>query len=132
MIVELPLSVFFFYTVALEIHGNEHPLLVGLESVILCSTHLRVTKMEWLLVGLDFSLAVSQTQEVSLSLDLTSVSLDGAMLKCKVATTYGGVYEKTITTAVKGISLMRIPSLNYLTHFHCQQLKLPFFCSKKH
>ncbi len=59
--------------------------------------------MEWLLVGFDFAVEASQTQEVSLSLDLTSDSLDGAMFKCRATSPSGGVYEETITIAVKGI-----------------------------
>ncbi len=86
---------------ALEIRGNERPLIVGLEPVIRCSTHLSVTKMEWLLVGIDFALETSHTQEISLPLDLSSDGLDGAMFKCR-ATTSSGVYEETITIAVKG------------------------------
>ncbi len=101
--VSLLLFILLFHTVALEVHGNERPLLVGLEPVIRCSTHLRATKLEWLLVGLDFTFAVSHTQEVSLSLELLSDSLDGAMFKCRAATLSGAVYEETITIAVKGI-----------------------------
>ncbi len=97
------LHVLLFYITALEVHGNEHPLLIGLEPVIRCSTHLTVTKMEWLLVGIDFALKTSQTQEVSLPLDLTSDGLDGVMFKCRATTPSGGVYEETITIAVKGI-----------------------------
>ncbi len=75
--------------------------MVGFEPVIRCSTHLRVTKMEWLLVGFDFALETSHMQEISLPLDLTSDGLDGAMFVCR-ATTSTGVYEETITIAVKG------------------------------
>ncbi len=94
-----------FHITALEVQGNDNPLLVGLEPGIRCSTHLRVTKMEWLLVGLDFVLAVSHNQEVSLPLHVTSAGLDGAVFKCRATTSYGGVYEETITIAVKGIFL---------------------------
>ncbi len=93
------------YDTALEVDGNERPLLVGLDPVIRCSTHLTVTKMEWLLVGFDFALEASRNQELYLPLDLTSDGLDGAMFKCRATTVSHGVYEETITIAVKGISL---------------------------
>ncbi len=54
-------------------------------------------------MGFDLSLEASHSPEVSLSRNLTSDGLDGAMFKCRATTPAGGVYEETITIAVKGI-----------------------------
>ncbi len=100
----LCMPVLFFNCTALDIHGYERPLIVGLDPVIKCSTRLNVTQLEWFLEGFDTALETSTTQDVSLPLDLTSDGLDGAMFRCRATTHTNGVYEKTITFAVKGMT----------------------------
>ena len=76
-------------------------MIVGQTAVLNCSTQLDVTKMEWTIVGLGFPVAASYTQEVVLTLELSSTGLDGAMFTCR-ATTAAGNEDCTVTIYVKG------------------------------
>ena len=84
--------------------GHETLLLVGLSRNITCTTHLNVTKMEWIVVGLP-GLAEKREdggKSIILPLKPTSTGLDEAKFTCRVTTVKGKTFEKTITTRVQG------------------------------
>ncbi len=88
----------------LYVTGHEKPIVVGLKWTIDCSTHLNVSKMEWILVGIRDD-PVEQTtilQSLPLTLSPRSVGLNGAMFTCRVVTAGGKIFEETVTIQVKG------------------------------
>ena len=84
--------------------GYESPLMVGVSREIICSTHLEVTKMEWLLVGVVEPVEQREDggQNLTLVLNPTDTELDGANYTCRVTTETGEILEETITIEVKG------------------------------
>lgn len=84
--------------------GHETPVLVGLSRDITCTSHLNVTKIEWILVGVAETVERREDGEQSLILPLnpTSTGLDGTRFICRVTTAKGKKFEKTITVHVKG------------------------------
>ena len=79
-------------------------LMVGVSREIICSTHLEVTKMEWLLVGVVEPVEQREDggQNLTLVLNPTDTELDGANYTCRVTTETGEILEETITIEVKG------------------------------
>ena len=69
-----------------------------------CSTHLEVTKMEWLLVGVAEPAEQSEDggQNLTLVLDPTDTELDGATYTCMVTTKAGNVFQDSFVLEVKG------------------------------
>jgi len=88
---------------AVEIHGHEKPIVVGLTEEIHCSTHLNATKMEWFLVGVDDPLEISYGQHLTLTIDAKTTGLNGAMFTCRVTDVEGDQYEESVTVTVKGL-----------------------------
>ena len=89
---------------AVEIVGHDTPVLVGLSRDINCTSHLNVTKMEWILVGVGETVEKREDGGRSLALPVkpTNTGLDGTRFTCRVTTVTGKVFEKTITVHVKG------------------------------
>ncbi len=94
----------FFYA-GLYITGHKRPIIVGLKRTINCSTHLNVTMMKWILVGIrdDPVEETTNSQSLPLTLSPRSIGLNGAMFTCRVLTTAGKIFEETITIQVKGM-----------------------------
>ena len=90
------------FLTAVEIHGHEKPIVVGLTEEIHCSTHLNATKMEWFLVGVDDPLEISYGQHLTLTIDAKTTGLNGAMFTCRVTDVEGDQYEESVTITVKG------------------------------
>ena len=91
------------FLTAVEIHGHEKPIIVGLTEDIHCSTHLNATKMEWFLVGVDEPLEKSYGRHLTLTIDAKSTGLNGAMFTCQVTDVEGNKYEESVTVTVKGL-----------------------------
>ena len=91
-------------TLALEVSGHESPVIVGLTRSVICSTHLEVMKMEWLLVGVAEPMEQSEDggQNLTLPINPTDTGLDGTKFTCKLTTVTGKVFEETVTIEVKG------------------------------
>ena len=91
-------------SLALEVTGHESVVLVGLPRDINCSTHLEVTRMEWVLAGVSDPVEEREDggQSLTLSLNPTDTGLDGAVFTCKVTTARGKTFQETITIEVKG------------------------------
>ena len=91
-------------TIGLYVSGSEKPIIVGHSRMINCSSHLNVSLLEWILVGIqdDPVEKTMDTQSLTLTVSPEGVGLDGTMFTCR-ATTYGGrVFEETVTIQVKG------------------------------
>lgn len=88
----------------MTITGHETPLIIGLPRNIICtwSGEINVTKIEWILAGVDDFTAHSATNTNTLELFPDDSGLDGAIFLCKVTTTNGNQYEERITVKVKG------------------------------
>ena len=88
----------------MEIYGHETPVLVGLSRDITCTSHLNVTKMEWILVVVAETVEEREDGGQSLTLPLrpTNTGLDGTRFTCRVTTATGKVFEKTVTIHIKG------------------------------
>ena len=99
----MPLSHLHLFLTAVEIHGHEKPIIVGLTEDIHCSTHLNATEMEWFLVGVDEPLEKSYGRHLTLTIDAKSTSLNGAMFTCRVTDVDGDQYEQSVTITVKGL-----------------------------
>ena len=71
---------------------------------ISCSTHLEVTKMEWLLVGVAEPLEQRKDggQNLTLVLNPTDTELDRENYTCRVTTKAGSVFQDFFTLEVKG------------------------------
>ena len=87
----------------MEVHGHEKAIIIGLEEKIYCSTHLNATRMEWFLVGVDNKpvKADLDEQQLTLTIDTSSIGLNGAMFTCRVTDVEGKEYEETVTITVK-------------------------------
>ena len=95
-----PMTIF----VALEVHGHEKIVYVGLQRSVECSTHLEVTKMEWLLMGVAEPVGKrgDEGQNLTLVLNPTDTELDGANYTCRVTTKAGNVFQRSVSLVVKG------------------------------
>ena len=84
--------------------GHESAILVGLSVNINCSTHLQVTRLEWLQVGVADPVEEREDggQLLVLPLSPNTTELNGTMFVCRVTSISGYSYEKTITVTVKG------------------------------
>ena len=89
---------------ALEISGHETPVIVGLSRSINCSTHLEVTRMEWVVVAVGNAVEVDEDggQSLVLPISPTTTGLDGAEFTCKITTARGKIFSETITVEVEG------------------------------
>ena len=89
---------------AVEVHGHDKTIIVGLEDKIYCSTHLNATRMEWFLVGVDDKPVEADLdeQQLTLTIDAQTTGLNGAMFTCRVTDVEGKQYEETVTITVKG------------------------------
>ena len=99
----MPLSHLILFLTAVEIHGHEKPIVVGLTEDIHCSTYLNATEMEWFLVGVDEPLEKSYGRHLTLTIDAKTTSLNGAMFTCRVTDVDGDQYEQSVTITVKGL-----------------------------
>ena len=72
----------YLVTLALEVSGHESPVIVSLIRSVICSIHLEVTKMEWLLVGVAEPVEQREDggQNLTLLINPTNTGLDGAKL----------------------------------------------------
>lgn len=89
---------------AVEIHGHDKVIIVGLKGKIYCSTYLNATRMEWFLVGVEDSKPVEadlDEQQLILTIDAKNAALNGDMFTCRVTDVEGNQYEETVTTRVK-------------------------------
>ena len=79
-------------------------MLVGLSRDIICTTHISVTKMEWILVGVTEPVEKEEDgrQSLILPLEPTNTGLDGARFTCRITTVKGKIFEQTVTVEVKG------------------------------
>ena len=93
----------YFPSVAVEIRGHEKLFIVGLMGDINCSTILNSTSMVWLLVGVDECLEKSYNQHLTLTIDVKTTGLNGAMFTCRVTSVEGNKYEESVTIRVKGL-----------------------------
>ena len=104
----------------MEVSGHENPVIVGLSSRIKCTTYLNVTRMEWVLVGVD---PVEERndggQELDLSLKPDSTGLNGAMFICRVTTTRGKVFEEPVILKVKGKTYNYTHSTYFNSSYMC-------------
>ena len=91
----------FFSLAAVEIHGHDKPILVGLVGEIYCSTYLNITQIEWFLVGVDLPKEKAYTQNVTLTIR-GIIGLNGDIFKCRVTDVEGQQYEESVTIIVKG------------------------------
>lgn len=84
--------------------GHDSPVLVGLSRNINCSTHLEVTRMEWILAGVTEPVEEREDggQSLLLPLNPMNTELDGTKFICKVTTVRGNSFQKTISVKVKG------------------------------
>jgi hypothetical protein len=89
---------------ALEINGHETPVIVGFMRSINCSTHLEVSKMEWVVVAVGNAVEADDDggQSLVLPLNPPTTGLDGAEFTCRITTARGKVFSETITVEVKG------------------------------
>ena len=89
---------------ALELSSHYVTLYVGGSVDISCSTHLEVTKMEWLLVGVAEPVEQREDggQNMTLVLNPTDTELDGTNYTCRVTTKTGNVFQDYFTLKVKG------------------------------
>ena len=96
--------VFSFNIIALEVRGHESAILVGSSRNINCSTHLEVTRMEWVLGGVADPVEKREDggQSLNLLVNPTDTGLNGAKFTCKVTTVTGKTFQKIITVEVKG------------------------------
>ena len=96
----------------LYVTGYEKPIIVNLQRTINCSTHLNVSRMEWILVGIrdDPVEETTSSQSLPLTLSPESVGLDGAMFTCRAVTVGGKVFEETVTIHVKGMFPPCVPN----------------------
>ena len=85
----------------MEVTGHENPIIVGLMGKLVCLTRLRVTSIQWFLVGLEFPLEATTEQELVFTIDPESTALNAAMFTCKI-TTELQIYEKTVSIIVRG------------------------------
>ncbi len=85
---------------ALEVRGHETVVLVNTSRSLSCSTHLEVTRMEWLLGDS----VMGQNLELPLMPDNVglNVGLNGAEFTCRVTTARGKTFSETITIEVRG------------------------------
>ena len=89
----------------MEVKGHEIPVIVGLSGSVNCTTSLQVVRMEWVLVGVGDAVEERDDGGQSLTLPLKpeTTGLNGAKFTCRVTTTNGKKFEKTVTVKVKGI-----------------------------
>ena len=96
-----------YICLALEVKGHETPALVGMAHNITCSIPLEVRSMEWVLVGVGSPEPVSERmdggQMLVLSLSADNRGLNGARFLCRIITSSGRTFQKTITLMVKGM-----------------------------
>ena len=94
--------------IGLYVTGHEKSIIVNLQRIINCSTHLSVSRMEWILVGIrdDPVEETTSSQSLPLTLSPESVGLDGAMFTCRAVTVGGKVFEETVTIHVKGMLIV--------------------------
>ena len=96
---------FCFSIAAVEIHGHEETIFVGLVGEIYCSTHLNVTQIEWFHVGVNDSLSQEKSygsQNLVLTINATDTELNGAIFTCRVTVVEGKQYEESVSIRVKG------------------------------
>ena len=88
----------------MEVTGHETFALVDLSKDIICTTHLEITKMEWILDGVAETVEKRDDggQSLTLVVKPTTTGLDGAKFTCRVTTTKGKTFQETITVKVKG------------------------------
>ena len=93
----------FSFFAAVEIHGHEKVIIIGLKGKIYCSTYLNATRMEWFLVGVDSKPVEADLdeQQLVLTIDAKNAALNGDMFTCRVTDVEGNQYEETVTTRVK-------------------------------
>ena len=86
--------------------GHKRVVVVGLPRDINCSTHLEVTRMEWVRVGVSDPVEEREDggQSLALPLNPTDTELDGAAFTCRITTVRGirKTFQETVTIEVKG------------------------------
>ncbi len=105
------------HLLAVEVSGYETPVLVGLSRDINCTTHLNVTKMEWILVGVGEAVEKREDggQSLTLPLNPKNTGLDSTKFTCRVTTARGKSFEETITVRVKGETFQNSKTPNLIS-----------------
>ena len=95
---------FVFLIAAVEIHGHEETIFVGLVGEIYCSTHLNVTQIEWFHVGVNDSLREKSygSKNLVLTINATNTELNSAIFTCRVTDMEWKQYEESVSIRVKG------------------------------
>ena len=70
---------------------------------ITCTTHLEVSRIEWVVTAVGSAVSVGEGQSVTLSLSPEHPGLNGAEFTCKIITTQGRTFSETIAVEVKGL-----------------------------
>ena len=91
-----------FCCLALEITGHETPVVVGLSRNITCTTHLEVSRIEWVVTAKRDVISREKGQSVTLSLSPEDTGLDGTEFTCRIITMQGRTFNETITVEVLG------------------------------
>ena len=99
----------FTFILAVEVRGHETPVVIGLPHNITCSTHLKVTRIEWVVTAVGNAVETEEggAQSVVLPLNPTTTGLNGAEFTCRITTAQGKTFSEIISVEVKG-ELMRI------------------------